>query len=514
MNHGFRKAISRRGQLPGNQKGALTIFSAVLILILLTEMIIYAVQVGVFEQRKSGNEMRQKEAFHVADASIEFGKEFMRSNIAAASSAGTGGWLEAGTLRWQKCSEAGLTAAQGTHPCYAEPASTGMRDSMYYYSVGGSTDLPINVTDVVTGGDATQQVSMHALLCMLEIDQTQDPVIQGCTTDPALQDDRYFLVTLLSRGEADCSGTGGNRNCTARALVADRIGAFAPGGQDGGSAVPVVTRSNFPPTGAAEIVPNPNAGGVGVPISAWMNANSSCPNQLVLDADNGSWATCERHEWYGTDIMPGDAKCPTAQCECGSDEKLLSESANGNQRLGLGIDLVEDPAFPCDLFHMLFGVPKFEADGTTINQESVDFVKYVFADEVLDDCSGLDETSGVGSKGVYWVSGDTCQINANTQIGTIDDPVMLISAAGTTRFSGGASLFGILFVTDVEVPTAKLNAVGTMTIYGQAIIDATLDQYQGTFQVVYVEEAIDGALEPGGVGKVAGGWTDFHENWR
>jgi hypothetical protein len=512
MKHGFRKAISRRGQLPGNQKGALTIFSAVLILILLTEMIIYAVQVGVFEQRKSGNEMRQKEAFHVADAAIQFGKEFVRNNISDAASIDSGGWLEAGTLRWQKCSEASLSGAQGTHPCYAEPASTGLRDSMYYYSFGATnpTNLPIDVAGVVVDGDPTQQVSMHALLCMLEIDRDADPIIQGCTTDPALQDDRYFLITLLSRGETDCSGTGVNRQCSARALIADRIGSFSPGNGEGGSPAPLVTRSNFPPTGAAEIVPNPNGGGVGVPISAWMNANSSCPQQVVVDAENGSWATCEAHEWYGVDIMPDDFKCPTANCACGSQEKLLSHSANGNAGSQLGIDLVEDPFFPCDLFAMMFGVPKYEADGVTINEASMDFVKYGLAQEVLSDCSGLDETSS----GIYWVSGNTCQINANTQVGSPDDPVLLVSAAGTTRFNGGASLFGILFVTDAEVSTAKLNAVGSMTIYGQAIVDATLDQYQGTFQVVYLEHAIDGALENGGVGKVAGGWTDFHENWR
>ena len=55
-------------------------FSAVLILILLTEMIIYAVQVGVFEQRKSGNEMRQKIAFHTADSGLQQAKEFLRAN--------------------------------------------------------------------------------------------------------------------------------------------------------------------------------------------------------------------------------------------------------------------------------------------------------------------------------------------------------------------------------------------------------------------------------------------------
>ncbi len=389
---------------------------------------------------------------------------------------------------------------------------------MYYYSAIGDTsaiNLPVDVSGVIADGNTTQQVSVHALLCMLDIDRNEDPIIQGCTLTPAVdpentqpgeQDNRYFLITLLARGEADCDGG----TCTARALVADRIGAFAPGSGEGGSPAPLVTRSNFPPTGAAEIVPNPNGGGVGVPISAWMNANSSCPQQVVVDAETGSWATCEAHEWYGVDIMPDDFKCPTANCACGSQEKLLSHSANGNNGSSLGIDLVADPLFPCDLFDMMFHVPKYEADGVTINQESVDFVKYVYAQERITDCSSLDENSS----GIIWVSGTTCSVNANTQVGSIEHPVFLISAAGTTRFNGGASLFGILFITDVEVPTAKFNAVGSMTIYGQAIIDATLDQYQGTFQVVWLDTAIDGALENGGVGKVAGGWTDFHENWR
>ena len=75
-------------------------------------------------------------------------------------------------------------------------------------------------------------------------------------------------------------------------------------------------------------------------------------------------------------------------------------------------------------------------------------------------------------------------------------------------------MFGILFVTDVEDSRAELKSLGSFTIYGQAIVDAKLDKLQGTFQIVYVDEAIDGALEPAGFGKVAGGWTDFHDDWR
>ena len=69
-----------RNSLPSRQKGALTMFSAVLILILLTGLVIYAAQVGVFEQRKSGNEMRHKQAIHSAQVGIPIGKKYLQSH--------------------------------------------------------------------------------------------------------------------------------------------------------------------------------------------------------------------------------------------------------------------------------------------------------------------------------------------------------------------------------------------------------------------------------------------------
>jgi hypothetical protein len=520
MKYGFAKTGTR---LPRRQRGAFTMFTAVLILILLTEMIIYAVQVGVFEQRKSSNEMRQKEAFHLADSAIQFGKEFMLANSGAIPSSEAGGWLEAGSPRWQQCSAAGLTEEKGEHPCYAEPADndqdflSDLRNNMYYYAPDdagllgdpdrfGNPTLPIDVAGVLA--DGTQGVSVFALLCMLDIDRDADPIIQGCTTDPDTQDARYYMITLLARGEADCDPDSDPPTCTARALVVDKIGSFGPGGGEGGPNVPLTSRSTFPPTGTAELVPNPNGGGVGVPISAWLNNNDECPNQPPVDPSGGSWGTCERHEWYGTDIMPDDYKCPTANCSCSSQEKRISYAEQGDQKIG--IDIVADDDFPCDLWDYMFGVPKYEPDLTTINDESVDFVKYGLAQEVLTDCDSLDENSS----GVYWVSGSTCSVSANTQVGSAEHPVFLISAADLTRFNGGASLFGTLMITDVEDPDAAFHAVGTMTIYGAAVIDGAMGQYNGTFQVVYLENILEQSLETGAFGDVSGAWSDFHADWR
>jgi hypothetical protein len=132
---------------PGHQKGAVTMFSAVLILILLTEMLIYAVQVGVFEQRKSGNEMRQKQAFHAAEAGIQQAHAYMLANATDLTFTGVDGWLTdtyvtgGGSGRWVVC-EGNYSENDKSHPCWGEPLgpedsppAVDLRDESYFYSL-------------------------------------------------------------------------------------------------------------------------------------------------------------------------------------------------------------------------------------------------------------------------------------------------------------------------------------------------------------------------------------------
>jgi len=118
------------------------------------------------------------------------------------------------------------------------------------------------------------------------------------------------------------------------------------------------------------------------------------------------------------------------------DESLSYTHAADNI---LGIDLVQDPDFPCDLFQFYFGVPK----------ESYEIVKGYA--KILTDCSTLDENS----TGIYWISGPQCLINSNVEVGSPLTPVMIISAATETRLNGGAKIYGILYISDAEtrVPT-------------------------------------------------------------
>jgi hypothetical protein len=256
-------------------------------------------------------------------------------------------------------------------------------------------------------------------------------------------------------------------------------------------------------SGTVEVVPNPNGGGIGVPISSWVNNNPpdhpECPSTAdPITPISGSYSTCERQEWYGMDTYPEDYLCPTAQCECKKGEDKLLSYASGSERV-LGIDIVPDEDFPCDLFEYSFGFLK-DTQWEKVKSE---------VPNQLTDCSSLDKQSS----GYYWVSGSSCVLSG--QIGTAKAPVFLISAAEETKVSATAEFFGVLFVTDVEHPgTAEFTGNGTATIYGAAIMDAEMKNFNGTFQIVYLENVLGLAYDTGAFGAVAGGWTDFHAAWR
>jgi len=508
----MNKAILRNqimANTPVRQRGVLTTFTGVMILVLLTLMMFFAIRVGVFEQRVSANDSRQKLAFHTAESGINHAKEFFLANSVLIASDeedflanGSDGWLaDTAEKRWLKCSDVDLTAGHGSHPCYGETTvgfggtAAGQRERSYYYSFNGSTELPINTDDIIP--DATEIVSVEALLCVLEIkdDEDADIPVEGCAilNEPVESDGdaggNYFMITILARGESDCVGT----TCNAEALISEQVSNFGATGGGNSPDVPLTTKSSFPPSGTAEVIPNPNAGGIGVPVSVWMNDNESCSGGVVADPSSGSWATCEMHEWYGVDKKPDDMAC-SGNCTCTEAESISYTDANTNV---LGIDLVIDEVFPCDLFQFYFGIPR-------ANYEVVKGYS-----QIISDCDSLDENSF----GVYWVTGSDCRVNANTIIGSAKSPVLLISAATTTTFNGGANFFGVLFVTDVEDAAAELNSLGTNTVYGSVINDATLGSYQGTFQVVWAEDVTEKAGNGGGLGSVLGGWSDFHKDW-
>lgn len=500
--------------LPAKQRGALTMISAVLILILLTEMVIYAAQVGVFEQRKSGNEVRQKQAFHAAELGIQRAQQFLLSNALDMTSQSTAtGWLSedylaaGGTGRWTPClgrDESG-DPHQNWHPCYGEAldgdnGGANLRDDSYFYSEDGTTPtaIPIPIADGEVLMDRTTEASeVYALLCMLDVEGGTSQPVQGCLGNGERTEfDRvYFVVTLLARGHSECDDNG---DCRGEALVAERIGSYGPVPGSGGPGVPLTSKTSLHPTGTVEIVPNPNGGGIGVPVSVWIDGdgsgNSICyPGTPSIDPQSNSWATCEMHEWYGVDYVPEDLACPTAQCECSNSERLISHGNQGNVRY----DIVIDPLFPCNLFEHVF------------QTDDVDLVKARFT--VVDSCDQL----GPDSRGPIWVSFDgDCRINSTT-VGSHLDPVFLVASTDELQIGGGSTIYGVVMTTDAEGRDAVFDASGGGTVIGAVMVDGELEpNYGSNFEIVWNEDLVRTATKLGSMGKLYGGWTDFHEDWR
>jgi hypothetical protein len=478
------------------QSGGMTIFTGIFVLILMTLMLLYATRVGIFEQRVSANEARQKVAFHAAEAAIDQALEYVRANTprlfrasAEAMPIGDGnfraGWFAADgvTPGWQPCPD----PAPDNHPCGGDiPAAPG---SFFYddpATATGTDSLPINMGALPGSDTTTARVSM--IMCIVPAD---DPA-GDCQVAPAseeLERTAVGMIQLMGYGYTDCTDTDDLDTCTTEARVARPLANFKT--LNGKPVMPLTTKTSFDGSGTAEVVPNPNAGGIGAALSVWSNDNANCPGQDPADVTaGGAWNTCELHEWYGRDVRPDDVACDITPCRCHKDEAL--SYAQGNEAR-LGIDVFQDEDFPCDLFEYYFGVPR--AQYQPVKDTAT----------VISDCTSL----GPHSHGLYWVSGSNCKINANTVIGSPENPIILVSAAQTTTLAGRAEIFGVLYIFDGEHTDATLNSSGTSTVYGAAVVDGVMGRYTGTFQVVYSDMVLARAAGDNGLGNVSGGWRDF-----
>jgi len=452
---------------PGRQGGGLTIFSAVILLSLLVLMLIYSTRVQQSEQRISANEYRQKLAFEAAESASDQAVEYLLANnlriLSASPNAvpdGSGGtrpgWFDATAGVWAACPD----NPGADHPCGGEIPAGNVTSSFYYddpatTTTGKYDTIPINIS--MLPAETTARVS--AVLCHVDFANPAG----GCMAAPA-------------------AGA-----CQVSSTIAQPLTNYAIA--RGSTSVPLTATTTFPPTVTVEVVPNPNAGGRGVPVSVWANANESCSSG-VATLGSGDWATCEYHEWYETDEIPDDLLCSNSTCNCSKPEAISYTVGTDDQ---MGIDMLEDPNFPCDLFEFFFGVPKSE------------YQVVKSAAKVIADCDGLDAESN----GIYWVSGPECRLDGTNVIGSPELPVMLISAASNTTFTGTNNIFGVIFISDVEDPDATWDASGTNIVYGSVIIDAELDSFVGTFKAIYNADVSLLAAGSNGIGTLSGGWRDF-----
>ncbi|HEY4555794.1 MAG TPA: hypothetical protein VIG68_05095 [Lysobacter sp.] len=530
----------------------------VVLLLLASMMSLFAMNVGVFEQRSSGNDLRAKLVNEVAEAGLARGMEYFKANPLLLTDLSGGQWVKCtaamtdfpcGSVEEESSVLAGVGAA-------AAPQTVQRRSTMYYWqnSAGGvdfdesgavdgweARMLPIgNPLPTVNGFPAMAGVG--AVLCRVAYKAAPtDPTL--CTDDPTLMSPTS-VVTLVSVGRLTSEGS--------RSTLVQTVGMYnilngVPGKP------PILASGSVDVSGTLQIVTNPNAGGPGVPVSVWTRKDmtkTGTPNTCYLDeflrfgAKNNA-----PPEFEGTSrvVTCDDCSCPT--------EHTLSYQSSGNLQLE-GIDIldvdsnagvnrdVRPEEFPCDLFENVFGVKAWNDTNGDHFCETKIMTQYKNPNTGVMVTMGADEAflyanaktiitqnaqaqalrrpdqvptlayPGADWSGLIWCQAN-CTIGSNQQLGSPDRPVLLV-ADGEVRVQG--RVFGMIFLRSTGNTldpntggTAVLDMNAGSTVYGSIVVQGKVNKANGTAAVVYSGAVLTNLsndpsnYKPGGL---PGGWAD------
>ena len=116
---------------PADQRGMATIFITLVVLLIVTLMVLFSVNVGFFEQKATTNENRARIAQAAAEYASNLAGEYLKANRARLISNLTSenGWLSPSTnAKWATCADVGTVDAAALdgefttgHPCLSEP---------------------------------------------------------------------------------------------------------------------------------------------------------------------------------------------------------------------------------------------------------------------------------------------------------------------------------------------------------------------------------------------------------
>ena len=358
------------------QSGSVLIV-VIMLLLLASVMTFFTLNVGVFEQHTSGNDLKAKMVGEVAEAGLSQGAEYVNSNPSILKNTG----------KWTQCS-----ATDTTFPCGSIPQLTAAgaqrRSTMYRWSGGGydfdgvggivgweTRMLPITGPITTTAGFAVQY-GVGAVLCRVAFKTlASDPTT--CTDSDSASN--TSIVTLVSVAKIPNEGASSTASTSVGFYnIFNNLPALPP----------IVASGSVNIYGTLQVVTNPNAAGTGVPVSIWSPSNSS---------GHGTANTCYSNDFYtnGTVDWSHAATLPTFplcdSCSCNPSLSSVKGNAIANHNIDIvdGVDATLNTTggnaalhldgnqalteFPCDLFQKVFNVQAWEddflANGTTAGQD-------------------------------------------------------------------------------------------------------------------------------------------------
>lgn len=532
-------AIRNDVQCPGpvRQQGVSTLAISLILLVILTMITLFAVRVGVGEQKVAFSEQQQAKAFRVAEGHLGAAKEFLKAN----SSLVLGDvWFNptnfsqplAGGAGWRRCDASpDLKAFCVRAVCNRDPADA-TRESICLAG-GGSLPTEQDITklyvfvDTAASTDALDgqldnwpnsarlplQTGLAegigragAILCLLDKDASGKVV---CNVDPSRTNSK-FAIRLVGAGAATSDGD----RTLGSAVVSEFVTLVDVLGQP--PDVPLMATSNIKGVGNFNIVPNPNAGGPNLPVSIWT------PDVLGF---NGAFSTCHLGDFlYSSAIntlkgggpIDGRDYGKPSPAEWNGDPRIpvVCTGCECSKRKDTGTITYKDPSGTGSFE----GTDILDADGNSVNAPQVgfpaDLFGYVFGRDkatikafaesegrVLADCSGL----GPSSSGLYWITG-TCAIKGG--VGTPTAAVTLIAEKGLTVNGATGKTEGVFFGL-MYLISGEIKLTGGLQVYG-AIISESNDQVDATggLDLIYSEAVLRAAGPPPRAAPIPGSWTD------
>ena len=488
---------------PGRESGAVLLV-AVLLLLLAGVMTVFAMNVGLFEQRSTGNDLRAKAVNEVAEAGLAQGFEYLMRQHPE--------MLEDASL-WQKC-----TATDITFPCGAISAASIDTDG------DGTADTARRATMYRLHATSHTIDGLDNALAnyMLELEDTSkiDTAANGADVSYGVAPVACFMArpaTSAANQPIQCGAPGASGTTDLKAVTFVSV-AKIPG--ESASATLVQTLGEYPTlndpmgkppitasgsagvTGTLQIVTNPNAGGPGVPVSVWNRLNIT---------KTGTTNTCYADEFFrytqgSANPVPyqGTIRCDDCRCDANGAPATLSYDNSGNlQAEGIDILDVEGDStqrgtgtnynvrsdqysyptceFPPDLFRFVFGVRAWnDTNNDCFGETKLANVVYQNRDTGATGSVGPDEAhlyanadkiipadpsnpsplirasqlgtaallSSSATAGLIWCQAN-CDIGSNVQVGTPEAPVILVldrPGTGSVRIQG--VVFGMIFIRE------------------------------------------------------------------
>jgi hypothetical protein len=413
-----------------------TLVTTVVLLIAVTIVVLLASKVGVMDQRISANEYRHKQAFANAEAGLDYAASYLSANPKLSAIKSADGWIS--------CS-----GNESLFPCTLSGAQ--------------------NTLGSLVGGVIV-------------------PVIPApADISPA---PKSFLVSTADNIIAVGTGQSDDASGEAIAQVAYVESAIIIPGE-----LPPLMVPSGDLSGNFNIVPNPNGGGPGVPVSVWAKDS--------LNTAGANWKTCQQGEFQDGGVACMDIK---GDGETGDSWSACSCSAELSNSTNVGSDVVLYPPddFPTSPFAYVFGN---NPSDTTEIAELKDEVKARAQDTglLLDDCSNIDTAFAAETESpLVWVSGN-CDVNSSITIGSRSKPIILV-VEGDVKINASAEIWGLL----VGLSNFSLN--GGPVVHGSAISEGPSDLTNGNYSQVYDKELFDKLKDDTtntDLAKVQYSWRDF-----